>query len=175
MTQHSEPRPYPALVAELAASLEECTSLIRSATAILGEQRMHFAAMHGSELAKAPAALADVADRIVAAERSRAALHDRIARHLGTNSNQLTLARIASTVTGDARLRLETARRNARRAAEDLGIETSIGERLLDWSATCHENLLRRLVTTVGAGRRYDRDGRELRTDDHESLVNTTL
>ncbi|HMQ23024.1 MAG TPA: hypothetical protein PKE00_11080 [Planctomycetota bacterium] len=163
------------LVDDLVRSLALSSDLVRSATNELRAQRQHFVALRGEELAKAPAALAKVSDRLVEAERERAAVHEQLATLLKLPPATATLARVAERLPKAARLRVETARRELREAAEALGIEAAIGERLLDWSATCHENTLRRLFGNNPGEAQYGPDGRQRTTKDPRSFVNTTL
>lgn len=166
---------YVSLVDELAHNLERQAVLVRQTAQTLKEQRMRFVACRGEDLEIAPRALETLATQLVDAEQNRIRVHDRIATHLGVDVGNLRFDQIASTVQGVTRVRLNAARKAATTAADELGIEASIGERLLEWSANCHESMLAQLVGLSGGEACYGPDGMERRKAGDACLIDATL
>lgn len=135
-------------IAALRETLDEQARAMRRIAETLATQRSALAAMRGADLEDAQQALAAPAEQMLELETKRRALHARIAASLGIEARELRVQTLASKLTEPMRSRLLQAAKGTREAAEALRLEAHVGERLLAWSASCHEQLLMRLVAS---------------------------
>jgi hypothetical protein len=149
------------LIRELTSLLYAQESEIRGMTGALRERRNHFISGRAETLDAANEALEAVAKRCFELEQRRLRVMHEISEYVGLPVPALTSSRLERVVRGLGQNGFGAQARRTRAAAEDLRLETKVGESLLDWSARWHEGLMQELARSCKDVPTYARNGRE--------------
>ncbi|MFQ5506875.1 MAG: hypothetical protein ACE5F1_19050 [Planctomycetota bacterium] len=171
MKQFEKKSALPDLVHDLARVLREQEGEVAAITQALREERRSFVSYRSGDIQSAQSRIEERASRCLTLDEERSAILKSMAEILGVPPTTLTAARIAACVTGNGGAGLKDQARRTRRAAEALQIETRLGNRLLEWSARCHEGLIYRLAEALDPPRTYERSGRQMKEGQRIGLV----
>lgn len=173
--KHDSTNLFPELVRKLIGILKRQETEIGSVATALKAERCSFVSAHGSVHKDANERLEARSSQCMALEEERVEVLRQIADFLGVPSPRLTARRISAALSSPMGKTLEQQAHATKEAAGKLQIETRVGATLLEWSASCHENLLHRLTEASQTHTTYERNGRQNENQNQARLLDATL